>query len=96
VEVKDAGGHPLGRSDFGWHRGQLLGEFDGRVKYGRLLKPGETPGDAVFDEKVREDALRDSGSRVVRWTWVELTEPTIVVERIRRAIASIRTEAHVD
>ena len=25
VEVTDADGHPLGRSDFGWHRGQLLG-----------------------------------------------------------------------
>jgi hypothetical protein len=96
VEVTAADGRALGRSDFGWHRGQLLGEFDGRLKYGRLLKPGETPGDAVFDEKAREDALRDGGSRVVRWTWAELAEPTIVVERIRRAIASIRTEIHVD
>ncbi len=96
VEVSDADGGPLGRTDFGWHRGRLLGEFDGRVKYGRLLKPGETPGDAVFDEKVREDALRDSGSRVVRWIWAELAEPAIVVERIRRAIASIRMEADDD
>jgi len=94
--VSDADGGPLGRTDFGLHGGRLLGEFDGGVKYGRLLTPGETPGDAVFDEKIREDALRDGGSRVVRWIWAELAEPAIVVERISRAIASIRMEADDD
>ena len=65
----------------------VTGEFDGRVKYGRLLKPGQSPGDAVFAEKQREDALRDLGFQVVRWTWDDLESPAQVVDRIRRAIA---------
>jgi hypothetical protein len=28
-----------------------LGEFDGKEKYGRLLKPGQTAADAVFEER---------------------------------------------
>ena len=88
VEVHDAGGRVLGRSDFGWLRGRMLGEFDGKIKYGRLLKPGESAGDVVFKEKIREDALRDNGSRVVRWVWAELAQPTEVIQRIRRAHAA--------
>ena len=53
----------------------MLGEFDGRVKYGRLLRPGQEPGDAVFEEKRREDAIRDEGWGVVRWVWSDLQVP---------------------
>ena len=90
VKVHDANGTPLGRSDYGWLRGRLLGEFDGKIKYGRLLKPGESAGDAVFREKLREDALRDNGSRVVRWVWAELAQPNEVIQRIRRAYAAVQ------
>jgi hypothetical protein len=57
------------------------------VKYGRALRPGQTAGDVVFAEKRREDALRDLGFQVVRWTWDELWPFDEVVERIRRAFA---------
>ena len=33
-------------TDFGWDDYGLVGECDGRVKYGELLRPGETPADA--------------------------------------------------
>jgi hypothetical protein len=35
-------GNLIGITDFGWPRRGLVGEFDGKVKYGRLphLKPG--------------------------------------------------------
>ena len=79
-------GRRIGRVDFHFD-GIVLGEFDGRVKYGRLLKPGQSPGDAVFAEKQREDALRDLGFQVVRWTWDDLEAPGQVAERVRRAIA---------
>jgi hypothetical protein len=46
-----------------------VAEFDGRMKYGRLLRPGQEAGDAVFDEKRREDAIPDESWGVVRWTW---------------------------
>ena len=87
-----AGGRKLGRSDYGWHGGRLLGEFDGKIKYGRLLKPGESAGDVVFKEKLREDALRDNGSRIVRWVWAELAQPHLVVERIHRAYESVQRD----
>ncbi|MDT7681251.1 MAG: hypothetical protein QOG57_1561, partial [Pseudonocardiales bacterium] len=60
-------------------------EFDGRIKYGRLLRPGQAPGDAVFEEKRREDALRDHGLRVVRWCWDDLDTFAAVADRLRRA-----------
>ena len=64
-----------------------LGEFDGKVKYGRYLRPGQTPGDAVFAEKRREDALRDHGLEVVRWVWDELDTFDAPLARLLRAFA---------
>lgn len=54
------------RVDFLWEAARLVGEFDGEIKYGRSLRSGENPGDAVFREKIREDRLRDLGYVVVR------------------------------
>jgi hypothetical protein len=62
----------LGRGDCGWEEQRVVGEFDGRVDYGRLLRRGQDPGDAVFEEKQREDAFRAEGWGVVRWTWGDL------------------------
>jgi hypothetical protein len=85
-EVRD--GHRLvGVADFAWPEHRLLGEFDGRVKYGRLLKPGQSVEEVVYREKVREDALRDLGWRVVRWTWVDLYPGEVLVDRLRRALS---------
>lgn len=75
----------IGRVDFGWPQLRTVGEFDGKVKYGRLLKPGQDPGDVVFAEKLREDALRAQDLAVVRWTWRDLTDLTPVTNRIRSA-----------
>ncbi|KAA8879824.1 hypothetical protein F3087_43145 [Nocardia colli] len=72
-EVRSATGEFLGRVDFYDESAGVVGEFDGQVKYGRLLKRGQAPGDAVFKEKLREDAIRDTGLRMVRWTWHDLT-----------------------
>jgi hypothetical protein len=66
---------------------RTVGEFDGQVKYGRLLPPGQEPGDAVFAEKIREDEIRATGLAVVRWTWGDLPRFETVAERLRRAVA---------
>lgn len=73
------------RADFGWEDVGLVGEFDGLVKYGRLLRPGQDAGDAVIAEKLREDAIRDTGRGVVRWCWADLDRPEQLGERVRRA-----------
>ncbi len=88
--VRSAGGVLLGRADFVWERERLLGEFDGRVKYGRLLRPGQDPGDAVFEEKRREDAMRGEDWGMVRWTWREIDAPGVLAPRVSRALGRRR------
>lgn len=83
-EARREDGSVVGRSDFRW--GRLLGEFDGLVKYGRLLRPGETPGDAVVREKRREDELRELTFGMVRWGWADLAAPDRLYPRLRAAI----------
>jgi hypothetical protein len=85
--VRRRDGGLVGRCDFGWEDHGTVGEFDGRVKYGRLLSPGQSAGDAVYAEKLREDELRDGGWQVVRWTWQELDRPALIGDRLRRAFA---------
>ena len=84
-EIRSAGGIFLGRSDFAWEDWRLLGEFDGRIKYGRLLRPGQEAGDVVFEEKRREDAIREEDWGMVRWTWSDLNRPDRLAARVRRA-----------
>lgn len=82
-EVHD-GSTLVGVTDFAWPKAGLLGEFDGKVKYGKHLRPGEEPGDAVFREKQREDLLRRiTGWRIVRITWSMLYKPVETVQVIR-------------
>lgn len=84
-EVRTSTGELLGTTDWWWPAYGLLGEFDGRIKYGRLLRPGEAPGDVVFREKVREDRLREAtGARMLRLTWADLSRPREVRARFDR------------
>lgn len=54
----------IGRVDFVWVELGVIAEFDGEVKYGK--------GATVFEEKKREDRLRDLGFEVVRIVWTDL------------------------
>jgi hypothetical protein len=66
------------RVDFLWAQWRVIGEADGRIKYQRP--------DDLWREKLREDALRELGYEVVRWTWDEIVNhPEVVVARILRA-----------
>ena len=80
-------GELLARADFVWEEQRTIGEFDGRIKYGRLLKPGQHSEDVVHAEKLREDALRDLGYQVVRWGWSDLNQPEVIRDRVLRAFA---------
>jgi hypothetical protein len=83
--VHDDTGRLVGITDFAWPEHKLLGEFDGKVKYGRLLRPDEAPQDAVFREKRREDQLCEvTGWRMVRLIWANLYDPGATAGRIRR------------
>lgn len=83
-EVWD-GGRLVGVVDFAWPELGLMAEFDGKIKYGRLLRPGQSPGEAVFAEKRREDELREiTGLRMIRPVWSDLERPSVTAERVRR------------
>jgi hypothetical protein len=53
-EIRDETGMLRATCDVGWPELNAYGEFDGRVKHGRLLRPGQDPGDVVFMERQRE------------------------------------------
>ncbi len=67
------GGSLIARTDFGWIESHHVGEFDGLIKYGRLNPYSEAEaGNVLVDEKRREDAVREQGFGVTRWTWSDL------------------------
>ena len=89
--IYDDAGELIAIIDFAWPKHGVYGEFDGRVKYGRLLKPGQDPGDVVFAEKRREDLVRlTTGGIMVRFTWVDLhpvSAPALRLSQLLRASA---------
>ncbi len=77
----------IGTVDFAWPEHGVILEFDGKVKYGKYLRKGESAADAVFREKKREDRIREAtGWTVIRVTWADLADPAELVARIRRAM----------
>lgn len=66
----------------------LVGEFDGLVKYSGGLGD-DPPSKTVVKEKLREDALRAEGYVIVRWVWADLMNPArfraTVLDALRRA-----------
>jgi hypothetical protein len=84
-KVYDEHGVLVGITDFAWPEYGLLGEFDGRIKYGRLLKEGQTASDVVVREKEREDRLREvTRWLMIRYTWGDLFIPEVTAARTRR------------
>ena len=84
--VRDAHGEVVGRVDFAWPELGVFLEFDGKVKYEKLLRPGEWASDVVVREKKREqDICRITGWRCIRITWADL-------ERALRTAVMIRSE----
>ena len=83
---RDAGGF-IGRVDFWWPAAGVVGEFDGRVKYGRSNPSGRAPEEVLWEEKRREDRLRARGLTVVRWTVGELVVPSRLNARLRPVLA---------
>jgi len=77
------------RTDFAWPSRRLAGEFDGRVKYERLLRLGEAASDVVVRERRRELAIERAGWCVVRFTWAGLYDR----EALRRQMADAARRA---
>jgi predicted transcriptional regulator of viral defense system len=64
--------------DFFWRGVRAIGEFDGRVKYSRGQPWGDRdPAAVVYDEKLREDALRRRVDAFMRWPWSIAISPRV-------------------
>ncbi len=86
--VRDEHGQEVARLDFAWPERRVWLEFDGREKYSRYLRPGESVADAVLREKRREDLVRElTGWRCVRITWADLADPVRLATRLRDLLA---------
>jgi len=57
-EIRDSSGRLISRVDFAWPELGVYVEFDGKVKYEKLLKPGQSASEVVVAEKEREDRIR--------------------------------------
>jgi hypothetical protein len=91
LTVRQLGGRWLGRVDFVWREHRTVCEVDGRKKYVGAAPDGDAIARrerALWDEKVREDRIRDTGLEVVRGYWSDRSDGgAALAERIRRAFA---------
>ncbi len=71
------------RVDFAWPDHGVVVEFDGFVKYGRLLAPGQELADVLRLEKHREARLRALGLVVIRIVWEDILRPARLGALIR-------------
>ncbi len=82
--IRDRHGRVIARVDLAWPELGLFLEFDGKVKYQRLLKEGESVTDAVLREKKREELICElTGWRCIRIVWADLYRPADTAARIR-------------
>lgn len=87
LEIHDENGVLVGRVDFAWPEYGLFAEFDGREKYHRFRRPGESMDDFLLREKQREDRIREiTGWRCIRVRWQDLQRPAQLVQRIERQL----------
>jgi hypothetical protein len=85
-EVFDRWGVLIGRVDFAWPELGLFVEFDGKEKYLKYRREGESVIDAVRREKRREEQLcRVTGWRCIRLTWADLYHPAKTCGLIRES-----------
>ncbi|CAI9405301.1 type IV toxin-antitoxin system AbiEi family antitoxin domain-containing protein [Nocardioides sp. T2.26MG-1] len=94
VEIRDPNGVVVARVDFAWPELGVFLEFDGKIKYEKLLKEGERASDVVVREKAREELIcRLTGWRCIRITWADLADPLRTAALIRRALYPSSTAA---
>ncbi|WP_244928372.1 type IV toxin-antitoxin system AbiEi family antitoxin domain-containing protein [Nocardioides sp. W7] len=87
-DVFHPNGKLAGRVDFAWPEFGLLLEFDGRIKYTRYRREGESLEETILREKRREELICElTGWRIIRLTWADLADPRGTAARIRRLLA---------
>jgi hypothetical protein len=94
VEVHDEAGVLVARLDFAWVELGVFLEFDGKEKYLRFRREGETLDEFLMREKAREELIcKLTGWTCIRIGWGELQRPEVLARRIRAILDSRRTHA---
>jgi hypothetical protein len=89
VVVLDEWGQEFARVDFAWVELGVFLEFDGRIKYERYRRSGESLEDFLLREKAREERICQlTGWVCIRVTWAQLESPQQLARRIRKILES--------
>lgn len=86
VSLYDEQGTFIARPDFLWRQYGVVGEFDGKSKYEKLLRAGETAADVFLREKQREEKIKALGLIVLRWIWEDILEATQLLRRLQLSL----------
>lgn len=82
-EIRDRYGRVIARVDFAWPELRTFLEFDGKEKYLRHRRPGESVADAILREKRREALVCGiTGWRCIRLGWTDFYHPERTAARI--------------
>jgi hypothetical protein len=91
VVVLDEGGQEFARVDFAWTELGVFLEFDGRIKYERYRREGETLEECLMREKKREERICQlTGWVCILIGWADLENPVATAARIRKVLDSRR------
>lgn len=84
-EIRDERGRLLAKVDLAWPELGVFAEFDGQIKYGALLREGESPKDVIIREQRREEMICElTGWTCIRIVWSDLQYPEQTAARIAR------------
>ncbi|WP_439937193.1 type IV toxin-antitoxin system AbiEi family antitoxin domain-containing protein [Nocardia sp. N13] len=91
VEVYDEDGRLVGRVDFLWSDHGVFVEFDGKEKYKKYRREGESLEEFLMREKAREEKICQlTGWVCIRVTWAGLAAPDVLARRVRKLLDSRR------
>jgi hypothetical protein len=86
-KVRDSTGRVVARVDFAWPELGVFLEFDGKEKYVRYRREGESVVDVVRREKKREERICGlTGWRCIRIVWADLYHPRETIAYIRSVL----------
>ena len=87
--IYDEAGLLVARVDFAWPEYGVFLEFDGRVKYERYRREGETLEEFLMREKKREELVCQlTGWTCIRATWSDLDTPALLASRVRHVFVA--------
>lgn len=86
-EVRDRSGTVIARLDFVIPKLGIWIEFDGKVKYQKFKREGESVTDTILREKQRERTVTQlTGLECARVDWFDLDHPQRFVQRVNEAV----------